>query len=87
MPRMALSHLYATMSSRSITNQRINNNGCAGSHWDPSLVTSLSKEGLPYSLCAYGLLYHGHGIAVYVRRHSPLTLVRALGITTESIMQ
>ena len=53
-----------------------------GPHKDPSHVTSRSKGGLPHSLYAIGLLYHGHGIAVYVRRHLPLILVRTLGVTT-----
>ena len=49
---------------------------------DPGLVTSPRKGGLPHSLCAKGLLPHEDGVAVYVRRHLPLILVRTLGITT-----
>ena len=47
---------------------------------DPGLMTSPSKGGLPHSLCAYGLLPHEDGVAVYVRRHLPLILVRTLGV-------
>ena len=41
-------------------------NGCVGPRKDPSHVTSLSKGGLPHSLCAYGLLHNEDGVAVYM---------------------